>query len=291
MQLNRDKLIIKVPITGATSKIRVKRRVNNFGEPISTSSNNFTNDDYLEWQISYFLPLDTIWDAFRNVEDIESKKAIFKELFYYYKNNELYEKLKSFVEQNQNIKKSDFKNKIREIFEKNNKTIIIKPHKNNKSYVSYELSDMFKAFYKAGIITKKEIESMLEYNTKDNLDIENNYKIKRESTHKIVKENFEFFEEKAPLFIYKIDESSFVEIILQHKQKAVGYQCMIYFGFFVKSAKDLQGRTIIGRTAKPNEEIMLEISKEHLFAIAKSFVVASKDHNWDMKTILKDIIK
>jgi len=149
---------------------------------------------------------------------------------------------------------------------------------------------MFKVLYNKNIITKEEIENLINFNKDEKLDIERDYKIKRESTGKIIKEKFEFFEEKAPLFIYKIDNSSFVEIILQHKQRAVGYQCMIYFCVYLSAAKDENGNPIIGRTANSKEEVVLELSKEHLFAIAKSFIVASEDHSWDMKKILKEII-
>ena len=238
MEIKENKIIIKVPITGATSKIRIKRRENNFGEPISVINNPFSKQDYLEWQISYFLPFDTIWDAFRKTKSITEKKAIFNQLFYNYKEAKLYEKFKNFVEGNPNIKKADFKRNIRFIFEQNNETIIKKEHKNDKEYVSYELSDMFRVFYESKIITKEEIKSLIEYNKNEVLDIEKDYKIKRETTTKILKDNFEFFEEKAPLFIYKIDDTSFVEIILQHKQRAVGYQCMIYFGVYVSAVKD-----------------------------------------------------
>ena len=164
MELQGAKIIIRIPITGATSKIRIKRRNNNFGEPISTKTEAFTNNDYLEWQISYFLPFDTIWDAFRKAKTLSEKKQIFNQLFYSYKNHILYEELKKFVEENLNIKKSEFKNKIEKIFERNNETIIVKPHKNNKKYVSYELSDMFKVLYNKNIITKEEIENLINYN-------------------------------------------------------------------------------------------------------------------------------
>lgn len=291
MEIKEDKIIVKIPVTGATSKIRIKRRENNFGEPISVINNAFSDKDYLEWQISYFLPFDTIWDAFRKAKNIDDKKAIFSQLFYYYKEPELYEKLKKFVSENPNIKKADFKRSIKAIFEQNNETIIKKAHKNDKEYVSYELSDMFRALYEAKIITKEEIEELIDYNKDDVLDIEKEYKIKRETAGKILKNDFEYFEEKAPLFILKINDSSFVEIILQHKQRAVGYQCMIYFGAYMSAVKDSNGNKVIGRTARSKEEIILELSKEHLFAIAKSFIVASGDHAWDMKKILSEIIK
>ena len=59
----------------------------------------------------------------------------------------------------------------------------------------------------------------------------------------------------------------------------------------MSAVKDSNGNSVIGRTARSKEEIILELSKEHLFAIAKSFIVASGDHAWDIKKILSEIIK
>jgi len=50
-----EKLVIELPLTNPTGKIRVKRRskILNYGIPIATRKKNFTKDDYVEWQISY----------------------------------------------------------------------------------------------------------------------------------------------------------------------------------------------------------------------------------------------
>jgi len=49
------KLIIQLPLTNPTGKIRVKRRnkAANYGLPKATRTEIFTEDDYVEWQISY----------------------------------------------------------------------------------------------------------------------------------------------------------------------------------------------------------------------------------------------
>jgi len=45
------KLIIELPLTNPTGKIRVKRRGkgSNYGLPVATKSESFTKDDYVEW--------------------------------------------------------------------------------------------------------------------------------------------------------------------------------------------------------------------------------------------------
>lgn len=286
-----NKIICSIPITGATSKIRVKRRKDNFGEPISVKENNFSENDYAEWQISYFLPIDTIWGNYRTAKTQKDRESILEDLSLNYKSGKIIKDLKKFILETNIKSRKDFKNEIVEIFKANKETIIVKEHKNGNIYVSYELSDLFKVALQNNLITKKEIEQLLNFNSKNELDIEAQYKIIRTTTGKKILDKFEFFEEKSPLFINKISDNTFVEIILQHKQRAVGYQSMVYFCSRARNLFDKNNRPIIGRTAESNEVIYLPISKDDLIGIAESFIVASSDHAWDMKTILKDIIK
>lgn len=54
-QVERDKIIISLPVTTPTGKIRVKRPVKDFlSEPVACRSKPIENTDYLEWQISYY---------------------------------------------------------------------------------------------------------------------------------------------------------------------------------------------------------------------------------------------
>ena len=289
--IKNNKIICSIPITGATSKIRVKRRKDNFGEPISVKENNFSENDYAEWQISYFLPIDTIWGNYRTAKTPKDRESILGDLSLNYKSEKIVKDLKKFILETNIKSRKGFKTEIVQIFKDNKETIIVKEHKNGNIYVSYELSDLFKIALQNSLITKKEIERLIDFNSKNGLDIEAQYKIIRTATAKKILDKFEFFEEKAPLFINKISDNTFVEIILQHKQRAVGYQSMVYFCSKAKNLFDKNNRPIIGRTAESNEVIYLPIGKDDLIGIAESFIVASSDHAWDMKTILKDIIK
>jgi len=53
--VKNNQLIIKLPLTNPTGKIRVKRREQNlnYGHPIATKRESFRENDYVEWQISY----------------------------------------------------------------------------------------------------------------------------------------------------------------------------------------------------------------------------------------------
>lgn len=286
-----NKIICSIPVTGATSKIRVKRRKDNFGEPISVINNKFTKNDYAEWQISYFLPIDTIWDSYRKSKNDQSIKQFVDYFFANYKSVGVVSELKDFIMNNPAEGKKEFKERIINFFQDRGETIIIKEHKNGNSYVSYELSDLFRFALENNIISKNDIEGLLEFNKNEKIDIEKQYKIKRILTGSKIIDKFEYFEEKTPLFINKINDKTFVEIILQHKQRAVGYQSMVYFCSYADNLVDKKGDPIIGRTAQSKEIIYLPLTKEDLIGIAESFIVASDDHAWDMKKILSDIIK
>jgi len=55
IEVGKGKLIVKLPLTNPTGKIRVKRRgkTSNYGKPIATRREVFKENDYVEWQISY----------------------------------------------------------------------------------------------------------------------------------------------------------------------------------------------------------------------------------------------
>lgn len=56
------KITCKIPLTTTSGKIRVKRResVNQYGIPVATRRENFSQNHYIEWQISYDVRTDDI---------------------------------------------------------------------------------------------------------------------------------------------------------------------------------------------------------------------------------------
>lgn len=280
----------ELPLTTSTGRARVKRRKNEFGEPLKTED-KLSESDYIEWQISYFMPFDTLWDKFKGIKkNKQKKKALIEDYFREFKPTPLIQDLTEFFEETEEIQRKDFKKKLKDIFEKHKQILIIKEHKDNKTYVMYELADLFEMAMKNNVISKEEIKELLNFN-KEKIDIEGQYSVQRKPLNKTISENFEYFEENAPLFIKRMNDKFFTEIQIKHKQRAVGYQGMVYFCIWIKSLKDKEGKSLMGRKANPNEKVIAELSKEDLFDIAKTFMITSQDHDWDMKTILKGIIK
>ena len=95
------------------------------------------------------------------------------------------------------------------------------------------------------------------------------------------------------LIIKKNGENGyFIEIILRHKQRAVGLQAMVYLCIYVEILKDKDGNSFIGRTAESREFGKFEITtenKELITDVVKAFAIASQQHKRDISNILKQI--
>jgi hypothetical protein len=230
------KLIIKLPLTNPTGKIRVKRRsrTSNYGLSIATRTESFTKDDYVEWQISY---------ATQNPPD-ESK-----------------------VED-----------------------IVI-----NNNQIGFELTKLLYEGIKLGIFSNEDIRELEEFinNVQLTETLEENEKIYRENNLQEIKGGFKKFVEKTPIFIKKNGEIGyFVEIILRHRQRAVGLQAMVYLCIYIGILMDKNGNSLIGRVAEAKEFSQLKIASENKAVVTdviKAFAIASLQHKNDISNILEQI--
>ena len=128
----------------------------------------------------------------------------------------------------------------------------------------------------------------------DTLEENEDEEILREDTKYEVKGGFKKFIEKSPLFIKNNEEKGyFVEIILRHKQRAVGMQAMVYLCIYINQLKDRDGKLLMGRTARPREFGILEITsenKEIIIDVVKAFAIASCQHRNDIQSILQQVV-
>ena len=234
--VRKRKLIVELPLTNPTGKIRVKRRskTSNYGLPIVTRTENFTKDDYVEWQISY---------ATQNPPE-ESKVD----------------------------------------------DIVI-----NDNQIGFELTKLLDEGVKLRILSNDNVRELEEFinNVQSTETLEENEKIFRENNLQEMKGGFRRFVEKVPIFIKKDEETGyFVEIVLRHKQRAVGLQAMVYLCIYIKILKDKNGNSLIGRVASAKEFGQLEITRENkaiITDVVKAFAIASWQHKNDISNILKQI--
>jgi len=106
----------------------------------------------------------------------------------------------------------------------------------------------------------------------------------------------ETLEENENIFRENIKKNGengyFIEIILRHKQRAVGLQAMVYLCIYVEILKDRNGNSLIGRTAEVREFGRFEITsrnKELITDVVKAFAIASQQHKNDISNILEQI--
>jgi len=83
-----------------------------------------------------------------------------------------------------------------------------------------------------------------------------------------------------------------VEIRIQHKQRAVGYQSMIYLNLPIHACRDRNGGSLVGRTTEVNEVveyIINEMNKNIISDIVLAFTIASRKHRNDMRLIFESL--
>jgi len=236
IEVGKGELIVKLPLTNPTGKIRVKRRgrTSNYGIPIATRKESFKENDYVEWRISYATDNPPINSK---VEDVRLNGRI-----------------------------------------------------------GFELTKLLCKGIKLRLLLNSDIQEIKSFvdNVQCSDTLEENERILREDSKLEVKGGFKKFIEKSPLFI-KINEEKgyFVEIILEHKQKAVGLQAMVHLCIYITQLKDGDGKLLIGRTARPREFGILEITsenKEIIIDVVKAFAIASWQHRNDIQSILQQVV-
>ncbi len=225
IQPKENCIIVELPLTTPTGKVRVKRWIeeSNFGIQIATRREKLTSNDYLEWQISY-----------------ASKEGL------------------------------DF---------------IRFPN----GTFGFELAEIIFHAKRLNLLRRKDLERLLDFVESLDSTIEESEKLIRRKCDGFLY-GFRRLEEIIPIYV-KFGKEHFVEIALKHKQKAVGYQAMVYLCVWIKS---LEEKDLIGRPAKAKETATFRISSSNVEVITDTvmaFALASKQHNEDMKFLLEKVIE
>lgn len=169
---------------------------------------------------------------------------------------------------------------------------------NGKNKALYELSEYIWYFYKWAIISKEELESIINYlnSIPSNDLIDNNSELQIDRSHPIAKNingfGFEYTQVKYPLLIYKFNKYEIVaEIKITEKQYAVGTQPMLYLCFPITELKS--NTSLIGRCAEVKEIAHFEISESNIkvfLEMLKMFGTLSDSHRHDILQIIDTIM-
>lgn len=169
---------------------------------------------------------------------------------------------------------------------------------NSKTKALYELSEYIWYFYKWAIVSREELENVINYlnSIPSNDLIDNNSELQIDRSHPIAKNingfDFEYTQVKYPLLIYKFNGYEIVtEIKITEKQYAVGTQPMLYLCFPIT---ELKARTnLIGRTAETKEIAHFEITENNIkvfLEMLKMFGTLSNSHKHDILQIINVIL-
>ncbi|WP_048146495.1 R.Pab1 family restriction endonuclease [Pyrococcus abyssi] len=213
VSFENGKIVVRLPITRPTSKIRVKKIENGVGIPVSTRKKSFPSDEnlrdyYIEWQISY--ARDGKYD--------------------------------------------------------------------------YELSRMVRLAHEHGILTYNDIYELLKFadDVKSYLEDKG---IRRESTNEELY-GFNIYEDVYPVAKKELPSGEFIGIVLKHKQRAVGYQSMVYVCIPLTNVEP----SLAGRVARRNEVVKYEVPVDLMKELLKAFIIASETHKNDIVKFLRSII-
>ncbi len=213
VSFENGKIVIGLPITRPTSKIRVKKIEKGVGVPVSTRQEPFPvgealRDYYIEWQISY--AKDGCYD--------------------------------------------------------------------------YELSRIVRLAHKCSILTDKDIDELLKFADDVKSYLEDRG-IKRESTEDELY-GFNIYEDVYPVAKKELSSGEFIEIVLKHKQRAVGYQSMVYVCIPLTNVEP----NLAGRIARRNEVVKYEVPLDLMKELLRAFIIASETHKDDIVKFLRSII-
>jgi len=101
-------------------------------------------------------------------------------------------------------------------------------------------------------------------------------------------EGFRLFYRKIPILRKYLSDNSFIHIELKHKQKAVGYQAMLYIYIPLKNTISKNTHEPpIGREASVKELVLWYPMKEHIIELMKAFSMMSRDHASDIMKIIE----
>lgn len=157
--------------------------------------------------------------------------------------------------------------------------------------VLIEAGKMLELSYRNKIISREELEELKEYAKNIPESFDEYFGIKKEESDKEFLGEFKVIFRHVPIIRKDLDNQCFVEAELKHKQRAVGYQPMLYIFIPAKNvvADDSLG-SLVGRTAKLKEVAKWFPTKNDVIGTMKTFAVLSHKHRDDVVEIIERIL-
>ncbi|MFA0750096.1 MAG: hypothetical protein SLRJCFUN_000499 [Candidatus Fervidibacter sp.] len=96
---------------------------------------------------------------------------------------------------------------------------------------------------------------------------------------------FKVWWRKHPVLRQDVGNEATVEIELRHRQRAVGFQAMVFLLVPIQRCVP----SVVGRTATPKEVVKWPPSTEVLKVLVRAFAVASRPHRDNMIALLSEV--
>ncbi len=155
-----------------------------------------------------------------------------------------------------------------------------------------EVGKMLELAYQHGIISKEELEKLEDYVDKVPNVFDEDFEITKEETDKKFLGEFKIIFRHVPIIRKELYNGCFIEAELKHKQRAVGYQPMLYIFIPVQNVvSDNSLGSLIGRPAESKEIARWFPTKNDMIGTIKTFAVLSHKHRDDIIEIIKRITK
>lgn len=162
--------------------------------------------------------------------------------------------------------------------------------KEGKIKTLIEAGVMLQLSYKHSIFTRDEIEKIKRFAENVPELFAEKFGIVKEPTLGKFLNEYEIIFRHVPVIHKALENNCFVGAELKHKQRAVGYQPMLYIFIPIKNVISPVG-SLIGREAKSKEIVEWSPTKNDIESLIKTFAVLSKSHNRDIIEIVNTIVK
>ena len=158
----------------------------------------------------------------------------------------------------------------------------------------HELSKIIFEGVRLGLISTKDLMRELELLKKNSVGtFQESRAVEVEVSTNITAEGFQSAVQKLPQFT-KTTPHGWVQIQLKPKQRAVGYQAMIYVCLPMTQALAMDGSPRKSGPARSKETVYYDFSRDNaafLLDIIHAFGIASQPHNEDIRKILEKILE
>lgn len=156
-----------------------------------------------------------------------------------------------------------------------------------------ELGEMFRLLItKSKVVNETEIKELYHHLKNRDVFFEETFFTFTEKDGKAEKfEGFTLLYKKAPILRKQLSDESFIRIELKHKQRAVGYQAMLYIFIPIKDViSKSDGSSIVNRSARQKETVLWFPEKEHIIELIKGFSIMSNKHFKDILSIVEKFL-